>query len=178
MADRMSAEIWIGGRLRRSLLEQLPVSDLCLDWDDNRLQSVSEANLLAARDEDGLLHFADAEAAWGEFEELENWLRNHKIPFQRHSEGKYEYSPRLVAFRPDLKGKRNQDIDLLATQSGNPVVEMVSIEKIIDQMAGLAADRKQPAVRHLQRWEKLFAKLVKVLPPHLPPLPPLEIVGG
>jgi len=178
MADRMSAEIWIGGRLRRSLLEELPVSDLCLDWDHNHLQSTSEADILAARDEDGLLHFSDAEAAWGEFVELENWLRNRKLPFQRHSEGKYEYSPRLVAFRPDLKGKRNQDIDLLATQTGNPVVEMVSIEKIIDQMAGLAADRKQPALRHLQRWEKLFAKLVKVLPPHLPPLPPLEIVGG
>ena len=83
MADRMCAEIWIGGKLPRTLLEELPVSDLRLDWDENRLASSAEADILAARDADGLLHFADAEAAWGEFQELEGWLREHKLPFRR-----------------------------------------------------------------------------------------------
>ena len=82
MPDRIAAEIWIGGKLPRRLLDEFPVSDLCLDWDGNRLQSTAEADILAARDEDGLLHFADVEAAWGEFEELEGWLREHSIPFR------------------------------------------------------------------------------------------------
>ena len=64
MADRMTAEIWIGGKLRRSWLEEFPVSDLRLNWDEGVLPSVSEADLLAARIPDsGLLCFCDYEAA-------------------------------------------------------------------------------------------------------------------
>ena len=81
MADRMAAEIWIGGKLHRSLLEAFPVSDLRLDWDHNRLQSSTEPDILAARDENGLLYFADDEAAWASFR---NWRRgcgNITFPF-------------------------------------------------------------------------------------------------
>ena len=120
MADRMAAEIWIGGTLRRSLLEEFPISDLRLDWDNNCLASSAEADILAARDEDGLLHFADVEAAWGEFEELEGWLREHNLPFRRRSEGKYEHMPELVEFRPDLKGKRNRDVYAITSPEGAP----------------------------------------------------------
>ena len=70
MADRIAAEIWIGGKLPRRLLEEFPIADLCLDWDSTRLASSAEADILAARDADGLLHFADIEAAWGEFVRL------------------------------------------------------------------------------------------------------------
>ena len=48
----------------------------------------------AASDENKLLHFYDCEAAYGEFQELEGWLREYKIPFRRHSSGKYEIPPR------------------------------------------------------------------------------------
>jgi hypothetical protein len=178
MADRMSAEISIGGKLRRSLLEEFPISDLYLDWDHNRLQSATEADLPASRDEDGLLHFADDEAAWGEFQELEGWLRENKIPFRRHSEGKYEYSPELVEFRPDLKGRRNQNVYTLATQTGNPVIEVACFQKITTRMAKLAANRKRSTTQRLESWERLLRKLILILPPQLPPLPPFEIVDG
>jgi len=88
MADRMAAEIWIGGKLPRSLLDEFPISELRLDWDENCLESTSEEDILAARDESGLLHFADVEAAWGEFQELEGWLREYDIPFGRPVFGK------------------------------------------------------------------------------------------
>ena len=178
MADRIAAEIWIGGKLPRRLLEEFPVSDLCLDWDYNRLKSTLEEDILAARDETGLLHFADGEAAWGEFEELEGWLRKHNLPFSRHSEGKYEYSPEIVEFRPDLKGKRNRDVSSLTTPEGHPVVLAAEIEKVANRMAKLAAHRKRSAMQRLQAWEKLLAKLVRILPPKLPPLPPFQIVDG
>jgi hypothetical protein len=178
MADRMAAEIWLGGKLPRSLLEEFPISGLCLNWDNARLLSSEEADILAARDEDGLLHFADAEAAWGEFQELEAWLREHNLPFRRRSEGKYEHSPELVEFRPDLKGKRNRDVYTFTSPEGAPVVSVSEVEAITNRMAKLVADRKRSATQRLQAWEKLFRKLTRVLPPKLPPLPPFTIVDG
>jgi len=178
MSDRMAAEIWIGGNLPRSLLEEFPVSDLRLDWDNNSLASTEETDILAARDEDGHLHFADVEAAWGEFEELEGWLREHNVPFRRRSEGKYEHAPELVEFRPDLKGKRNRDVYVVTTPEGDPVVSVSKVEKITARMEKLAAEQKQSATQRLQAWEKLLHKLTLVLPPKLPPLPRFEIVDG
>jgi hypothetical protein len=172
----MAAEIWIGGRLRRSLLEEFPVSDMRLDWDNSPLPSSSEEDLLAARDKDGLLHFADVEVAWGEFTELEGWLREHELPFRRRSEGKYEYSPELVEYRPDLKG-RNREVYCYTSPEGKPMLFVSEVAPIVDRMAKLAAD-KRPARERLQAWEKLYRKLVNALPPELPPLPPFEIVDG
>ena len=105
MSDRMPAEIWVGGKLPRSLLSEFPISDLRVDWDENPVDATSEEGILSARDESGLLHFADTEAAYGEFAELEGWLREHNIPFQRQSSGRYEYDACFVEFRPDLPGK-------------------------------------------------------------------------
>jgi hypothetical protein len=177
MADRMSAEIWIGGKLRRDLLEEFPVSDLCLDWEGSRLPSSSEADLLAARDKEGLLHFADVEVAWGEYTELEDWLRKHHLPFRRHSEGKYEYSPELVEYRPDLKGSRNREVYCCTSPEGKPMVLVAEVSSVVDRMAKLVTD-KRPAKERLRAWEKLFRKLANALPPELPPLPKFEIVDG
>lgn len=65
MADRMAAEIWIGGKFPRSLLDEFPISDLRLDWDETPFDATSEEGIFGTRDDDGLLHFADCEAAWG-----------------------------------------------------------------------------------------------------------------
>jgi hypothetical protein len=178
MADRMAAEIWIGGKLLRSLLDEFPISDLALDWEHNRLASSAEPDILAARDENGLLHFADVEAAWGEFQELESWLRQHDVPFRRRAEGKYEHLPELVEFRPDLKGKRNRDVFGVTTSEGAPLVLACEVAAITKRMTKLAADRKRSSKQRLQAWEKLLQKLILVLPPDLPPLPRFEIVDG
>jgi len=178
MADRMAGEIWIGSKLARSLLAELPISDLWLDWDHNRLQSSTEADILAARDGDGLLHFADDEAAYGEFQELEGWLREHKIPYRRHSDGKYEFTPELVEFRPDLKGRRNRNVFITTSPERAPMVFVSDVEVITTRMAKLAANRKRSPTQRLQSLEKLLQKLALALPPKLPPLPPFEISDG
>jgi len=177
MSDRMAAEIWIGGKLPRSLLESFPIDDLSLDWDNSRLASSAEADILAARDDGGLLHLADIEAAWGEFQELEAWLREHNMPFRRQSEGKYEHSPEIVEFRPDLKRKKSRDVCITASHDGKPIVLAAAVQAIADRMAKLKADRRSETKR-LQVWEKLLRKLVRILPPQLPPLPKFEIVDG
>jgi hypothetical protein len=177
MADRMAGEIWIGGKLRRSLLEAFPVSDLHLDWEGELLPSVREADLLAARNEDGLLYFAEMEQAWGEFQELEGWLREHGLPFRRQSEGKYEYAPERIEHRPDLKGARNREVYCYTSPEGKPMLLVSEVAPIVGRMAKLVAD-KRPARERLQAWEKLYRKLANVLPPELPPLPIFEIVDG
>ena len=167
MADRMAAEIWIGGKLPRSLLDEFPISDLTLDWDETRFDASSEQGILSARDENGLLHFADCEIAWGEFQPLEDWLREHDIPFRRHSEGKYEHAPELVEFRPDLQGKRNQNVYTLTTPEGAAVVSVAEIEQVAERMAKLAAGRKRLPAKRLEAWERLFHALLRRLPPKL-----------
>lgn len=173
MADRMPAEIWIGGKLPRSLLDELPISDLKLDWDETPFDSTSEEGILSARDESGLLHFADCEAAWGEFEELEGWLREHDIPFKRHSSGKYEYLPELVEFRPDL----GEEIQTMTTDSGEPLVCKGELVPILKSMARLQRS-KRPLDAQVAAWRRLAVKLAKLVPPTLPPLPSFEIVDS
>ncbi len=176
MADRMPAEIWIGGKLPRSLLDEFPISDMRLDWDATPFDASSEEGILSARDESGLLHLAECEAAWGEFQELEDWLREHAIPFQRQSSGKYEYDPCFVEFRPDLLGK--PDRYTLTTQEGAPIICREEIEEAIESMARLVDDKRQPAAKRLQAWERTYRRLIRSIPPKLPPLPPFEIVDG
>jgi len=173
MADRMPAEIWIGGKLPRNLLDEFPISDLRLDWDETPFDSTSEQSILSTRDESGLLHFADCEAAWGEFEELEGWLREHSIPFKRHSSGKYEYLPETVEFRPDL----GEEIQTMTTDSGEPLVSKSELAPILESMAKLQRSNR-PLSAQVRAWKRLSDKLAKLVPPTLPALPPFEIVDG
>ena len=174
MSDRIPAEIWIGGKLPRSLRDEFPISDLKLDFDETPFDATSEEGILSARDEDGLLHFADCEAAWGEFQGLEGWLREHNIPFERQSSGKYEQDPCLVEFRPDLPG--TPDRYTHTNQDGAPVVRNDEIEKAMKSMKRLANDKKRSAEKRLLAWERIYRRLSRSVPSTLPPLPPFEIV--
>ncbi len=50
--------------------------------------------------ENGIFTVEDSQARYGQFEDLENLLREKGIPFDRQSGQKYEYYPELVIFRP------------------------------------------------------------------------------
>ena len=56
-----------------------PFGGLDLDWDATPFNDSSDETILAARDEEGHLHFADVEAANGEISELESWAKEHGI---------------------------------------------------------------------------------------------------
>ena len=91
MADRMACEIWIGGKFPMVCWTSSPFP-IC-GWISMPLRlTPRQRKAFDARDENGLLHFADCEAAWGEFAVLEDWLREHNMPFRRHSSGKYRLS--------------------------------------------------------------------------------------
>ena len=175
MSDRMAAEIWIGGKFRRSLLDEFPIQDLRVDWDYTPFDSSTEDGILKARDENGLLHFCENEAAWGEFADLEDCLREHNIPFVRQSSGKYEYLPERVYFRPDLEP--GVDDACFTTDEGKPLVLKEALAPILASMQRLAKSKK-PAGAKLKSWERLTARLAEAIPPDLPPLPPFDFVDG
>jgi hypothetical protein len=170
MADRMPGEIWVGGKLPRSLLDEFPISDLKLDFDETPFDATTEEGILSARDENGLLHFADCEAAWGEFGVLEDWLREHNMPFRRRSAGKFDYLPELVDSRPDL----GEEVQTIATDSGEPLVCKSELLSIVEKMAELRRSDR-PLDAQVRAWKRLTGKLAKLVPPTLPPLPPFEI---
>jgi hypothetical protein len=179
MSDRMPAEIWLGGKCPRSALEEAPFDGLFTDWEDLPIDASSEETILAARNDDGHLHFADTEACYGEFPELESWAREHKIPFRRHHTAKYEHDGEIVFFRPDVPRKRDQSTWVWALQDGTPVVPSEAVQKVVTKMQVLVDGKsKLPCREQLARWDRLLRQLRRSLPPELPPLPKFEIVDG
>jgi hypothetical protein len=117
MADYLTAEIYVGGKIRRglvpSLCEAICAQELGLDWIYEPFEPQTEEQLLEGLDQfwDGpALHFYDAQARFGEFFELEEFLRLHNLPYSRQSGGSYCYDAGRVGFRPgrDLVEVGNQ----------------------------------------------------------------------
>jgi hypothetical protein len=93
MSDRYSARIEIGGELPRQHLPRF-----C------RLFDVGDENALLKRVTDGRLVLEDAQAAWGEFYELETTCRDLDLPYRRHSDGYWEQPPQRVFWQPGMEG--------------------------------------------------------------------------
>ena len=66
----------------------------------------------------------------------------------------------------------------LTTQEGAPVICREEIAKAMQSMAKLVDNKKRPAAKRLQAWERIYRRLIRSIPPKLPPLPPFEIVDG
>ena len=150
-------------------MDEFPISDLRLDLEETPFDSTTEEGILSARDEDGLLHFADCEAAWGEFAVLEDWLREHNMPFERQSSGKYELSAGTRGVSADL----GQEVQTITTDSGEPLVCKSELVPILEKMAELRRSDR-PLSAQLRAWKRLSGKLAKIVPPTLPPLPPFS----
>ena len=74
MSERFSTWIEIGGRLKgchvESILKAIREAGVRLDWGEAYFEPKDAAELLDGR-RDGVLHFCDEEARYGEFPELE-----------------------------------------------------------------------------------------------------------
>jgi hypothetical protein len=180
MSDRIPAEIWIGGKIAVSLVPGLcaEITDegVSLEWGATRVDPSGPDDLTAAIKADNqgvrLLWFCDEEASCGEFDVLESFLQAHDIPFTRRTDGRYEYDPVKVEFRPGT-----EQVDLAIDRSGETVVPaspLIAVEAILTKALQLAqsgeAKRAMTAVRTARK------KLRQVLPPPVPSLPPFEIV--
>lgn len=125
MADRFSADIKIGGKISRAiypeLIQKIKDSGAGLNWGECEVGDDFEIK-------DGeIIHLYDSEARYGEFEELEDFLKENKIQFKRFSSGYFEYLPALYVFDPD----NNVDAYITCNDGGSPLFDIETINELI-----------------------------------------------
>ncbi len=74
----------------------------------------------------GHLFFRDAEASYGCFRTLEDFLQAHDIEFDRWSDGTYEYAPEMVTFR-----KGGESRTWPTDRDGQRVVRACDVEQLM-----------------------------------------------
>ena len=177
MADRMAAEIWIGGSIPESLVEEfcgvLRTESLSTEYGGEPFEPQDAKALLeGAAENGGLLRLCHDEVADGEFSDLESWLWEHDIPYTRKSDGKYEHDPVVVEFRPE------SGLHACTANKGlEPVVPVKPLRKVVRRLqAAMAVPAKKKPKKARKQVKRALELLTRHMPPELPPLPPLEIV--
>lgn len=172
MADYMAAQITIGGRIPHRLVPKLcsAIARQCvgLEWGDTTFRPETAQDLLEVRCQlDGRLYLrlSDDEVAYGQFRQVEEFLVRHKIPYDRHSEGKYKHDPVFVFFRPP-----RAPIALLATSAGHVVTHA---EGLWSLAAKFSAENSRGDARTSSR--SFVRRLRRALPPQPPRLPEFDI---
>ena len=180
MTDRMAGEIFIGGEVSRNLLPDfctaLAAQFVTLEWGDAQFCPETAEDLLDnCTDLEGIvvLRLCDDEARYGAFESLEAFLREHDIPFDRYSDGRYEYDPLWACFRPghDLcEFTTNTDRERLFSES--LLVKIAKqLEQALDRFAARKTTQGIAAVKAAQR------RLRAAMATNYGPLPPFQLIG-
>ena len=112
--DRMACKIEIGGQISRSAInfeDELPWLDSLIgriigegvqsDYGEN-VYNLIEKELSKFVNKDGLLEFVHESKSNGEFDDLENWLRENQIPYRRWTEPDV-YNGEIVYFTPEME---------------------------------------------------------------------------
>ena len=174
MADCFPGEIKIGGGVPAPLLDEflrevVSTGASVGGYDGAASDRLDAEGLRQALDGKGHLHLADAEARFGQFEEIEDFCVRHGIPFDRHSDAK-EYDSENVRFRPGMEHPVVVSSDNAVVTSWTPTGSARSPGAWLAwRAAGRPKDKLLAAVRKATR------KLDGLLPPEVNPLPPLEI---
>ena len=144
MADRMAVEIEIGGPVPRRLVDDLIVAirsealSLCSDEGPFTATTADQLLELSSRDgRQGTLHLLEHEVAWGRLEELESFLIEHGIAFDRWTEAKYEYDAELVQFRAGMK----QPVCIVTLQNKEPVIAVRALKPVARALVRGQTDR-------------------------------------
>lgn len=178
MSEHLAAEIFIGGTLASqhvpAFCTVIDQADVRLEWGDGRYRPQSAHDLRGGRTEQegvAVLRLCDDSAPWGRFEALEAFCVRHRLPFRRYTEGKWEYDPELVVYRPGTA-----PIVIPTNASRVPVVPAAEVRDAFDQLTVAetyldANDQRRgnKAVR------QALALLEDLLPAKLPPLPPFRV---
>ena len=163
MSDRMAAEIWIGGKIPATLVPDLCAAirteGLATQWGDAPFKPTCAEELLAVSCECPqapkrlLVWLCDDEQPWGEFEALESFLQEHNIPYDRYTDGRYEYDCELVQFRPGLGLQC-----CVTNKAGQPLVDRAEVAAVLTLL-----ERSQHA-RAVNKLRKLLSPTVPALP--------------
>ena len=168
MSDRIAAEIYIGGQVKRSvisaLLEAIEREGLEQDWGLALPRLETEEALLKRVNDEGVLRFYATYALWGELRDLEDFLTEHCIAFDRHHGPYGEYSGETRRYRPGMK----KPVSCLADDGGNFLIE-----------AGAVADLRRclKGIRGKRGTQRALGKLNRLLAgADIPDLPPFKVV--
>ena len=180
MSETIAAEIRVGGKVALSLVpdlcQRIAQEGVALDWGEGQFSPTTKEDLLEAReDRDGaiLLCLYDDQARFGEFAELETFLREQSVSFDRLSEAKYEYAAQIVSFRPDTGL-----VELPTDPQHRPIVLAEDLEPLGMSLSRLIRQIEQADVpKALRAAKRADRSLKRLLPPKLPPLEPFEIVA-
>jgi len=101
MADRYPTKIRVGGPVKRqrlaALIRAINAEGLQSDW-GSCLPEITSEEQLPKHTEAGHLTFRDEDRAWGEFADLEHFLVQESIPFNRWHAPRYEYDGEPAQF--------------------------------------------------------------------------------
>jgi hypothetical protein len=157
--------IQIGGELSADDVTELcgAILDagLSLDWGGEPFEPASAEDLLAAVDADtGQLRLFDDQACFGHFNDLEAWLKEHGLPFDRQSDAYCEYDGETVSFRRDVGVVWH-----VASQDGEPLVKADEVEQARDVLRRALQERSPERAREaLQLLDQVLGPDVLSLP--------------
>ncbi|HVX09958.1 MAG TPA: hypothetical protein VHC22_02035 [Pirellulales bacterium] len=178
MSECISAEIWIGGQLKREHVEAfcdaISGQSLQLGFGGEYVAPQTAENLEEAMKElkgAAVLYYCDETADWGKFSHLETWLQEHGVPYTRRTSSSDCYDGELVEFHPG-----QEPVTLATNANGRPVVSIEPVERawhLIKEAQQLLDSGKnaRPAI------SQAIDELATSLPAELPPLCPFQIVA-
>jgi len=160
MADHFPGEIHIGGPIPRAVLQKLirTAVDEGVSVESYGGPDADAEGLRKAFQEGAIVHLYADQARYGMFAVLEQFLVDHRIPFDRFSEAFCEYNAEVVWYRG---GK--EAIVLPADQNGHVLLAREEIAVVLED-ALLETPAKVAAIRRL------------VNPPEAEPLAPIRFV--
>jgi hypothetical protein len=157
MAEYMWAKIKIGGNI------SLPILSDLVEKFGIAAPSLEEAASAS------YIEIESMEARWGQFEEMEDFLEEQSVAFDRLSDGRYEYSPELRRFRPPVissdgsLAQTPRDSTFLCDHDNRPMILLQDIHK---------------ALTETKTREELAARLTDLCGLEIPTLLPLTIVSA
>jgi hypothetical protein len=173
MSDYLAAQITIGGCISRALAPRLcklvQAAGLLLDWEEPFAPETAEDLLAGRRAIDGewALQLTDLDAPYGAFPDLEIFLTQHEIPFDRQSDPGHGYDGALVIYRPGAGPTQ-----FVATSSGEPAIQLQPVwhlEVRVRDLARLVGQAPRRELRDLLRQIlKQFEETVPTRPVALP----------
>jgi len=170
MSDRFPTQVKIGGKIKKALLPQLIAQinsqQLQREFGSDLPIIESETDLLKYKNQDGLLYFCREEQSWGRFADLEKFLVEKGIAFDRHHSPRYEYLGELAQFRTGMKAPHVG----IAKDDGALLIDAFSLQEIRDTLKKDKSDKGIQTVLREMDWLCLDADVK--------PLEPFEIIAS
>ena len=131
MADRFSTQIEIGGALKRKDLEgfisTLQSDGLGLNYEDATAEAmIAEAERCNKEGEPFVV--SALEIAWGDVDSTQEFCQEHKLPFIKRVDGKFEYNGVLTWWQPGMRRAEVwEDTDKEATRV---MISLAALKKL------------------------------------------------